>query len=102
MNRSGWLFFASILFVAAYIGSYVYLVNTHTTQMYFAMDNGPISGGQVQNRFCYAQNPRVDSICNLVFLPVHYTAARIGLQRTVYVSASEQRQEAIFFVRAFR
>jgi hypothetical protein len=107
MNRSWRLFFASILSVAAYVGSYVYLVSAHSSTTI------PFSGGDfgeylpprrpvVTQQFCYSQNPRVDSICNLVFLPVHYAAVKIGLQRAVYVSAEEQRQVIVFFVQAVR
>jgi hypothetical protein len=94
MNRSGWLFLALILLVAAYVGSYVYLVSTHkSNSIPFSGPSGPI----VTQRFCYSQNPRIDSICNPVFLPIHYVASTLGLQRAAYVSAEEQQREAAVF-----
>lgn len=85
--------------IATYVGSYVYVVNAHKSEMGYMVDfgNSQYTGSYLKRRFYYSMNSQVDSTCKWFFAPAYEIATRSGLQSAEYISADEHRQEMAVF-----
>jgi hypothetical protein len=101
MSRCGLAIVLLVALVAIYFGGYAYLVKTHTTRMYCAVDMGATivpPGDCWIERFYYSSNPNLDAACELIFRPLHLVAHQFDWHNAEYRSCKDQWSEFKFFL----